>query len=171
MLWPESRYPLFRIMVIRVEVNLSLNSAAYIAFSGLSAAQVQISIASSNISNADTTGYTEEIADQEATVTGGTGSGVEITGISTNVDQLLLKSLIGATSDLGSADTTNNYLTELDDLYGTVDGSRTSPPTTPPPPATPRASRAGSRGGRPRARRRRIARTSAILRFKTSPRR
>jgi flagellar hook-associated protein 1 len=113
-----------------VEVNLSLNSAALIAFSGLSAAQVQISIASSNISNADTTGYTEEIADQEATVTGGTGSGVEITGISTNVDQLLLKSLIGATSDLGSADTTNNYLTELDDLYGTVDGSSSSSSTT-----------------------------------------
>ena len=109
---------------------MSLNSAALIAFSGLSAAQVQISIASSNISNADTTGYTEEIADQEATVTGGTGSGVEITGISTNVDQLLLKSLIGATSDLGSADTTNNYLTELDDLYGTVDGSSSSSSTT-----------------------------------------
>ena len=43
---------------------MSLNSAALIAFSGLSAAQVQISIVSSNISNADTTGYTEEIADQ-----------------------------------------------------------------------------------------------------------
>jgi flagellar hook-associated protein 1 len=130
MLWPESRYPLFRIMVIRVEVNLSLNSAAYIAFSGLSAAQVQISIASSNISNADTTGYTEETANQVSTVTGGAGSGVEITGISTSVDKLLLKALIGATSDLGSADTTNNYLTELEDLYGTVDGSSSSSTTT-----------------------------------------
>jgi flagellar hook-associated protein 1 len=130
MLWPESRYPLFRIMLIRVEVNLSLNSAAYIAFSGLSAAQVQISIASSNISNADTTGYTEETANQVSTVTGGAGSGVEITGISTSVDKLLLKALIGATSDLGSADTTNNYLTELEDLYGTVDGSSSSSTTT-----------------------------------------
>jgi len=109
---------------------LSLNSAALIAFSGLSAAQVQISIASSNISNADTTGYTEEVANQVSTVTAGAGSGVEITGISTNVDRLLLKSLIGATSDLGSADATNNYLTELEDLYGTVDGSSTSDSTT-----------------------------------------
>jgi flagellar hook-associated protein 1 FlgK len=113
-----------------VEVNLSLNSAAYIAFSGLSAAQVQISIASSNISNADTTGYTEETANQVSTVTGGAGSGVEITGISASVDKLLLKSLIGATSDLGSADTTNSYLTELEDLYGTVDGSSSSSTTT-----------------------------------------
>jgi flagellar hook-associated protein 1 len=113
-----------------VEVNLSLNSAAYIAFSGLSAAQVQIAIASSNISNADTTGYTEEVANQESTVTGGAGSGVQITGISTTIDQLLLKSLIGATSDLGSANTTNNYLTELEDLYGTVDGSSTGSEAT-----------------------------------------
>ena len=109
---------------------MSLNSAALIAFSGLSAAQVQISIASSNISNADTTGYTEEVANQVSTVTAGAGSGVEITGISTNVDKLLLKSLIGATSDLGSADATNNYLTELEELYGTVDGSSTSDSTT-----------------------------------------
>jgi flagellar hook-associated protein 1 FlgK len=112
-----------------VEVNLSLNSAAYIAFSGLSAAQVQIALASSNISNADTTGYTEETANQVATVTGGAGSGVEITGISTYVDKLLFKSLIGATSDLGSADTTNTYLTELENLYGTVDGSSSSSST------------------------------------------
>jgi flagellar hook-associated protein 1 len=50
--------------------------------------------------------------------------------IYTSVDQLLLKSLIGATSDLGSADTTNNHLTELEDLYGTVDGSSSSSSTT-----------------------------------------
>lgn len=113
-----------------MEVNLSLNSAAYIAFSGLSAAQVQIAITSSNISNADTTGYTEEIAHQEATVTGGAGTGVQITGISTDIDKLLLKSLIGATSDLGSADTTNTYLTALENLYGTVDGSSSSSTAT-----------------------------------------
>jgi flagellar hook-associated protein 1 FlgK len=112
-----------------MEVNLSLDSARLIAFSGLSAATVQISIASSNISNADTTGYTEETGDQVSTVTGGAGSGVEITGISTNVDKLLLKSLIGATSDLGSANTTNSYLTELENLYGTVNGSSSSSST------------------------------------------
>ena len=109
---------------------MSLNSAAYIAFSGLSAAQVQIAIASSNVSNADTAGYTEEVANQEATVTGGAGSGVEITGISTFVDKLLFKALIGATSDLGSADTSNTYLTELENLYGTVDGSSSSSTAT-----------------------------------------
>jgi flagellar hook-associated protein 1 len=113
-----------------VEVTLSLNSAALIAFSGLSATQVQINVTSSNISNADTTGYTEETADQESLNSGGTGVGVTVTGISTNIDQLLLKSLVNATSDLGAANTNNNYLTELEDLYGTVDGSSTSDGTT-----------------------------------------
>ncbi|WP_024506569.1 flagellar hook-associated protein FlgK [Bradyrhizobium sp. ARR65] len=108
----------------------SLDIARLIAFSGLSAAQVQISVASSNISNADTAGYTEETANQASMVTAGVGTGVTITGISTTIDKLLLKSLIGATSDLGSANTTNNYLTELEQLYGTVDGSTTSDSTT-----------------------------------------
>ncbi len=64
-------------------------------------------MASSNISNADTPGYTQKTANQESLVTGGTGTGVTITGITSNVDRLLLKSLIGATSDLGSASTVN----------------------------------------------------------------
>ena len=102
---------------------MSLDIARSIAFSGLSAAQVQISVASSNISNADTTGYTEKTANQESTVTAGVGTGVVVTGISSTVDKLLLKSLVNSTSDLGSADTTNTYLTELEQLYGSSTSS------------------------------------------------
>ncbi|MDU3042877.1 flagellar basal body protein, partial [Bradyrhizobium sp.] len=85
---------------------MSLDIARLVAFSGISATELQISVASSNISNADTKGYTEKLANQVATVTGGVGTGVSITGISSNVDKLLLKSLIGANSELGAADTT-----------------------------------------------------------------
>jgi flagellar hook-associated protein 1 FlgK len=99
---------------------MSLDIARLIAFSGLSAAQLQITVASSNISNADTAGYTEKTANQVSNVTAGVGTGVSITGITSTVDKLLLKSLVGATSDLGSADTTNSYLTELEQLYGTT---------------------------------------------------
>ncbi len=105
---------------------MSLDIARLIAFSALSATEVQISVASSNISNADTAGYTEKIANQVASVTNGVGTGVSITGISSNVDQLLLKSLIGATSDVGSADTTNDYMTELQQLFGSATSSGTS---------------------------------------------
>ncbi|CCE05270.1 putative flagellar hook-associated protein 1 (HAP1, FlgK protein) [Bradyrhizobium sp. STM 3843] len=105
---------------------MSLDVARLIAFSGIMATETQISVASSNISNADTTGYTKKTANQSANVTDGVGTGVTITGISSNVDKLLLKSLIGATSDLGSADTTNNYMTELEQLFGTANSNGTS---------------------------------------------
>ena len=107
---------------------MSLDIARSIAFSGLSATQVQISVASANISNADTKGYTEKSANQATSVTAGVGTGVTVTGITSTVDKLLLKSLISATSDLGSADTTNSYLTELEQLYGST--SSTSSSTT-----------------------------------------
>jgi flagellar hook-associated protein 1 len=109
---------------------VSLDIARLIAFSALSATEVQIGVASSNISNADTAGYTRKTANQVANVSGGVGTGVSITGISSNVDQLLLKSLIGSTSDLGAADTTNSYMSELQQLFGSISSSGTSPKGT-----------------------------------------
>lgn len=99
---------------------MSLDIARSIAFSGLSATSVQISVTSSNISNADTTGYTTKTANQSSSVTNGVGTGVTVTGITSTVDKLLLKSLISATSDLGAADTSNTYLTSLEKLYGST---------------------------------------------------
>ena len=104
-------------------MEVSLSAASSIAFSGLSAAQVQISVASSNIANADTAGYTEKIANQASSVTAGVGTGVVVTGIASTVDKLLLKSLVSATSDLGSADTINSYVAELAQLYGSTGSS------------------------------------------------
>jgi flagellar hook-associated protein 1 FlgK len=88
--------------------------------------QVKISVASSNISNADTTGYTVKTANQVATVSGGVGTGTTITGITSSVDKLLLKSLMQATSALGSADTSNTYLNQLQALYGSSSGTDSS---------------------------------------------
>lgn len=104
----------------------SLDIARSIAFSGLSATQVQISVASANISNADTKGYTEKTANQSSSVTSGVGTGVTITGVSSSVDKLLLKSLVGADSDLGAADTNNSYLSQLEQLYGNASGGSSS---------------------------------------------
>jgi flagellar hook-associated protein 1 FlgK len=105
---------------------MSLDIARLVAFSGISTTELQISVASSNISNADTKGYTQKTANQIANVTAGVGTGVSITGISSNVDKLLLKSLIGANSELGAADTTNSYLTQLQQLFGSASTSGTS---------------------------------------------
>ncbi|HEY0329028.1 MAG TPA: flagellar hook-associated protein FlgK [Rhodopseudomonas sp.] len=108
---------------------MSLDIARSIAVSSLMTTQVQISVASANIANADTAGYTDKTANQVALVSGGAGAGTTITGITSNVDKLLLKSLMQATWSLGAADTNNSYLDKLQALYGSTsdnDGSGTS---------------------------------------------
>jgi flagellar hook-associated protein 1 FlgK len=107
-------------------VAVSINGASYIAYTALMAAQAQMAVASANIANADTKGYTEKTANQAAEVDGGVGAGVTITGVTGNVDKLLLKSLIGASSDLGNADTINSYLSQLQQLYGSTGSSSSS---------------------------------------------
>ena len=102
---------------------MSLDIARSIAVSSLMASQVQISVASSNVSNADTTGYTVKTAAQVSTTSGGVGTGVAITGITSNVDKLLFRSLITAASELGAADVSNNYLDRLQALYGSTTGA------------------------------------------------
>jgi flagellar hook-associated protein 1 FlgK len=105
---------------------VSLDIALRIATRSLMTTQVQISVASSNISNADTAGYTVKTANQVATVSGGVGTGTTITGITSNVDKLLLKSLMQATSALGAADISNTYLDQLQALYGSSSGADSS---------------------------------------------
>jgi len=102
---------------------MSLDIARSIAVSSLMASQVQISVASSNISNADTTGYTVKTANQVSTTSGGAGTGVVVTGITSSVDKLLMKSVIAATSELGAADVNNTYLDRLQALYGSTSGA------------------------------------------------
>ncbi|WP_398477206.1 flagellar hook-associated protein FlgK [Tardiphaga sp.] len=102
---------------------MSLEIARHIAVSSLMASQVQITVSSSNISNADTTGYTVKTATQVATTSGGAGTGVSITGITSNVDKLLFKSLISATSELGAAEANTTYLDRLQALYGSTTGA------------------------------------------------
>jgi flagellar hook-associated protein 1 len=102
---------------------VSLDVALRIAVNSLMTTQVQMSVASANISNASTTGYTVKTADQVATVTAGVGTGSTITGITSNVDKLLLKSLMQAVSALGAADSSNTYLNQLQALYGTSSGT------------------------------------------------
>jgi flagellar hook-associated protein 1 len=102
---------------------VSLDVALRIAVSSLMATELQMSVASANIANADTTGYTEKTANQTESVTNGVGTGVTITGVTSTVDKLLLKTLMQATSALGSADTSNSYLNQLQALYGTTSGT------------------------------------------------
>jgi flagellar hook-associated protein 1 FlgK len=105
---------------------VSINAASYIAYSALMAVQTEMAVASGNIANAATAGYTEETANQASLVNAGAGAGVTVTGITSNIDQLLMKSLVSSASDVGSADSLNSFLNQLQELYGSTAGSSTA---------------------------------------------
>jgi flagellar hook-associated protein 1 len=68
---------------------MSLSLALDSALSGLMAAQRQTAVMSRNVANANTPGYTRKNAELTSQITGGEGSGVQITGISRTVDASL----------------------------------------------------------------------------------
>lgn len=99
---------------------MSLSLALGSATSSLRAIQTQLALASSNIANADTDGYTVKSAAKVSTVTGGggLGTGTEIADIISKVDANLLKSIASAASDDSKASTTADYLDRLGDVLG-----------------------------------------------------
>ena len=109
---------------------MSLSIARYAATSALMAAETQLSVTSANIANADVDGYTRKTVTQVSTVSNGIGSGTAVTGISSSVDKLLLKSLMQAVSDLGAASTTNDYASQLQSYFGSTTGSSDSSGTS-----------------------------------------
>lgn len=104
---------------------MGLDVALQDAMTGLRATQAQIQVISSNISNAQTPGYSEETISQIPIHTPTGGGGVS-TGIVQRVsDQLLSTALAKQNSAASAASTTNNYLQQLQGLLGQV-GSGTS---------------------------------------------
>lgn len=102
---------------------MSFSAIRSIAYSSLATTQLQMALTSSNVANADTEGYTRKVATQSAVYTGTVGSGVTVTAITSTVDKYLLQDLVGATSTLGSATTTDSYADKLQNLLGSTTGS------------------------------------------------
>lgn len=99
---------------------MSLRVASSIATSALRTSEVGIAVASSNVANADTDGYTRKTASNVTRSTGTNISSVDVTAVSSNVDRYLLKTLVAAQSDLGYADTRNSYLDQMQSAFGSV---------------------------------------------------
>jgi len=102
---------------------MSLSVASSIALSAMRAAQVGVSVSSSNIANADVDGYTVKTANQVSTVSASTGSGTTVTSITGGVDKYVFASLISANADVGAAAATASYTDRLQALMGATTGS------------------------------------------------
>ncbi|CAO3403842.1 flagellar hook-associated protein FlgK [Azospirillum palustre] len=99
---------------------MSLRVASSIASSALRTSEVGIAVASSNVANADTDGYTRKTASNVTRNTGVNVASVDVTAVSSNVDRYLLKTLVSAQSDLGYTDTRNSYLDQMQSAFGSV---------------------------------------------------
>lgn len=102
---------------------MSVSAASSIALSALRAAQVGISVTSSNIANADVDGYTVKTANQVSTVANSSGSGTTIASITGGVDKYVFASLISSNADLGAASIVASYTDQLQALMGSTTGS------------------------------------------------
>jgi flagellar hook-associated protein 1 len=104
---------------------MGLSSALATAMSGLRANQAQLSIISSNISNAQTPGYVTENTNQIEVASGGFGSTVETTGVNRQLDLFVQNQLRTETSGGSYATQISNILSQLQSVYGTPGGDGT----------------------------------------------
>lgn len=88
------------------------------ALSGLKATQQQISIISSNVSNASTPGYTRKILPQTAQSVEGVTVGVLTGAFTRNVDMNLQRDLWTQISSVGALDVQQSYLSRIEQFHG-----------------------------------------------------
>jgi flagellar hook-associated protein 1 len=98
---------------------MSLGSALAIAMSGLRANQAGLSIVSSNVANAQTSGYISEGTNQVEVLSGDFGASVRVTGVNRQLDQFIQTQLRTETSGGAYADQMASVLTQLQSVYGT----------------------------------------------------
>ncbi|MGD9650132.1 MAG: flagellar hook-associated protein FlgK, partial [Dongiaceae bacterium] len=97
---------------------MSLTAALRSSLSGLSLAQLGLSVTSNNISNVNTPGYTRKIVEQVSQARSGIGSGVDLGAITRRVNNSLLGEMRTQNSTSYRSQTTSEYFTRLQDLFG-----------------------------------------------------
>jgi flagellar hook-associated protein 1 len=103
---------------------MSINQALSAALAGVNVTQQALSVVAGNVANANTPGYIEETVNQEElSVTGQTGTSVDITGVNRDLNTLLQGQLWTETSGDSYANTTAQLYQQLQQTYGTPGSS------------------------------------------------
>jgi flagellar hook-associated protein 1 len=100
-------------------LSIALNNA----LTGLNVNQQQLAILSQNIANANTAGYSKQVARQDAIYINGEGQGVQITEVTRRIDEFLAKAVQGQNSNVAMANTLNDFNTRIQLLMGTPGGN------------------------------------------------
>jgi len=102
-----------------MDLSISLQNA----LSGLQAAQANLSVISSNISNAQTPGYSRETAPITSQVVGGQSAGVQVGVTQREINATLNASTREQDTTASAAATTNSYYQQIQNLFGPVNGA------------------------------------------------
>lgn len=100
---------------------MSIASIISTATTGLSASQARIALASTNIANAETPGYTTKTAKVATQTVGGQGTGVQIVGVGSDVDAKLHQKVVSSISTSSYDATIATYLETISSTFGTTE--------------------------------------------------
>ena len=104
-------------MSFNITINASLTT--------MMTAQYATSVASANIANADTAGYTAKSASNQAQIVGGQAVGVQTGSLTSSIDARLLENLINSASTAGYSNSLSGYYNSLDQAFGSISGDNT----------------------------------------------
>jgi flagellar hook-associated protein 1 FlgK len=104
---------------------MSLTIAMQSAISSLNANQLLLQVTSSNVSNANTPGYTRKTLDLETRILNGLGAGVMTGNITRSIDQYLQSQMRVQSSASSQYDTLKSFYDQMQSLFGNV-GDNTS---------------------------------------------
>jgi flagellar hook-associated protein 1 len=100
---------------------MSLSTALNAAVTGLAVNQRGLEIASHNIGNAHTDGYSRKVIQQEAISTSSFGSGgVQVANVQRVADEFLVNQVRTESATFGKAETRDRYFGNLQDMFGTI---------------------------------------------------
>ena len=104
---------------------MSLTSALQSTLSGLQVAQAQIQVTSNNVANVNTEGYTRKLATPATRAVNGETAGVQLTNITRNVSERLLRQLQDHIALLSGQKIQNDALRETQVLFGSLSDDAT----------------------------------------------
>lgn len=93
------------------------------SLSGMKAAQNQLDIISRNVANVDTEGYSRKTAQQQNVIRAGYSMGVEVSNITRQVDEGLLRSYLSSNALTNNYSAQNDYLSKIEVTLGTPQGN------------------------------------------------
>jgi flagellar hook-associated protein 1 FlgK len=97
---------------------MSLTLALNNALSGINVSQRSLAVLSNNVANANTVGYSRQVAELTPQITGSQGAGVRLEQIVRKIDEYLNRAVQQQTSNVGEAAVESDYLSRIQVMMG-----------------------------------------------------